>query len=216
MENENAKVFYPKRVAMELLELIKPKLPNEDDMQEYEPDEYCAGCTEAINRFIEMPIVTLFEPINVARIDLFIGLNSHQNDEDSRLSIELLKKKREIFINIQTLAQERFTQDLNLPNLKWQNEHRHIKQENLNEFESLVQDTFSDYAIYIERIKATFKAIDDELEARYNESFDKYEKERIAKDYAQSKAIEAQLEAQVESEYEDFLDAQKYNPNLRA
>lgn len=213
---ENEKVFYPKCVAMELLELIKPKLPNEDDMQEYEPDEYCAGCTEAINRFMEMPIITLFEPINVARIDLFIGLNSHHNDEDSKLSIELLKKKRETFIKIQTLAQERFTQGLNLPNLKWQNEHRHIKQENLNEFESLVQDTFSDYAIYIERIKATFNAIDDELEARYNESYDKIQEERIAKDYAESKAIEAMLEAQVEGEYEDFLDAQKYNPNLRA
>lgn len=78
-----------------------------------------------------------------------------------------------------------------------------------------MQDTFSDYAIYIERIKATFNAIDDELEARYNESY-KIQEERIAKDYAESKAIEAMLEAQVEGEYEDFLDAQKYNPNLRA
>lgn len=215
MENET-KNFDAKGLAKELLGLIVPADPSKYDMEQYEPYEYCAGCTEAINRFVEMPIVTLFEPINVARIDLFIGLNSHHDDEDSRLTIEILRKKREIVIKIQSLAQERFTQGLNLPNLKWQDEHKDIKEKSWSEFENLVWDTFSDYGIYRDRIKTTFDAIDDELEAKYNECYEKYEKERQTDDQAECEQIEAQMEAEVEARYEDFLDAQKYDPSLRA
>ena len=42
------------------------------------------------------------------------------------------------------------------------------------------------------------------------------EKERIEEDQAECEQIEAEMEAEVEAKYEDFLDAQKYDPSLRA
>ena len=48
------------------------------------------------------------------------------------------------------------------------------------------------------------------------DEYDEYEKERIEEDQAECEQIEAEMEAEVEAKYEDFLDAQKYDPSLRA
>lgn len=216
MENEALKSFDPKSLADELLKLIVPAPPTRAEMENYDAYEYCLGCADAISNFIETPIVTLFEPIDVKQIDLFIGLNSHHDNEDSRLSIETLNKKRKVIIKIQSLAQERFTNGLKLPNLKWLDEHKDIKERSWSEFENLVWDTFGDYEIYCERIKATFVAMCNVLEVTYDKYYDEYEKERIEEDQAECEQIEAEMEAEVEAKYEDFLDAQKYDPSLRA
>ena len=105
---------------------------------------------------------------------------------------------------------------LKLPNLKWLDEHKDVKERSWSEFENLVWDTFGYYEIYCERIKATFVAMCNVLEVTYDKYYDEYEKERIEEDQAECEQIEAEMEAEVEAKYEDFLDAQKYDPSLRA